>query len=101
MSLLKDMKDLHCIKRNNSFLAMSIPQLKFLDVTNYLAAGTSYEKYLKAYDIPVAKGFFCYDYVTSYEVLVSTKELPPYEAFYSKLNLCNVLDEGEDEQHGR
>ena len=35
------------IKRNNTFMCLSTDQLKFLDMTNYIAPGFSYDKYLK------------------------------------------------------
>ena len=35
-------KDIHTIKKENSYLAISTPHLKFLDISNYLAAGSSY-----------------------------------------------------------
>ena len=41
------------IKRNNAFMCLSTDQLKFLDMTNYLAPGFSYAKYLKAYGCEV------------------------------------------------
>ena len=37
------------IKRNNTFMCLSTDRLKFLDMTNYIAPGFSYDKYLKAY----------------------------------------------------
>ena len=37
------------IKRNNTFMCLSTDQLKFLDMTKYIAPGFSYDKYLKAY----------------------------------------------------
>ena len=36
------------IKRNNTFMCLSTDQLKFIDMTNYIALGFSYDKYLKA-----------------------------------------------------
>ena len=46
------------IKRNNTFMCLSADQLKFLDMTNYVAPGFSYDKYLKAYGCEVTKGYF-------------------------------------------
>ena len=34
------------IKRNNTFMCLSINQLKILDMTNYFAPGFNYDKYL-------------------------------------------------------
>ena len=51
------------IKRNNTFMCLSTDQLKFLDMTNYIAPGFSYDKYLKAYGYEVTKGHFPYEYM--------------------------------------
>ena len=51
------------IKRNNTFMCLSTDQLKFLDMTNYIAPGFSYDKYLKAYRCEVTKGHFPYNYI--------------------------------------
>ena len=46
------------IKRNNTFMCLSKDQLKFLDMTNYIAPGFSYDKYLKAYGCEITKDHF-------------------------------------------
>ena len=46
------------IKRENTFMCFSTNKVRFLDVTNFLAPGVSYEKYLKAYGCSVQKGHF-------------------------------------------
>ena len=51
------------IKRNNTFMCLSTDQLKFLDMTNYIAPWFSYDKYLKAYGCEVTKGTFPYEYM--------------------------------------
>ena len=72
---------------------------RMLDITNYLAP-TSYSGYLKAFKIKEEKGYFCYEYLKSFDQLHETS-LPPYEAFYSTLNNKNSLDGDQDEAHGR
>ena len=72
------------IKRNNTFMCLSTDQLKFLDMTNYIAPGFSYDKYLKAYGCEVTKGHFPYEYMDCLERLDDTM-LPPKEDFYSRL----------------
>ena len=37
------------IKRNNNHMCLKTMHLKFLDITNYLAPGFSYDQFLKAY----------------------------------------------------
>ena len=88
------------IKKNNSFMAIRTQKLQFLDITNYLSAGSSYSGFLKAFQIEEKKGYFPYEYVKAYDQLSETS-LPPYEAFYSNLNLCNSLDSDKCEETGR
>ena len=80
------------IKRNNAFMCLSTDQLKFLDMTNYLAPGFSYAKYLKAYRCEVTKGHFPYEYRDRLEKLDDTV-LPPKEAFFSRLKNEGISDE--------
>ena len=56
-------------------------RLRFLDDTNFLAPGFSYDKFLKAYECPQTKGF-PYKWMDSLDKLDHTY-LPPREAFYS------------------
>ena len=72
------------IKRNNAYLALNSGMLKFLDITNFLAAGTSYDAFLKAYQCQGEKGFFPYEYLDGLERL-EEEQLPPREAFNSWL----------------
>ncbi|GFO22474.1 hypothetical protein PoB_004897900 [Plakobranchus ocellatus] len=65
-------------------MAISTPFLKFLDITNFIAPGFPYAKYLAAYEVEEQKGFFPYEYITSIEKLDETS-LPPRDAFYSSL----------------
>ena len=80
------------IKRNNTFMCISTDQLKFLDMTNYIAPGFSYDKYLKAYGCEVTKGHFPYEYMDRLERLDDTV-LPPKEAFFSRLKNEGISDE--------
>ncbi|KAL9973270.1 hypothetical protein ACROYT_G019700 [Oculina patagonica] len=72
------------IKRNNNFMCLKTEHLRFLDVTNFLAPGFSYDKFLKAYECTQTKGFFPYEWMDSLDKLNQTF-LPPHEAFYSTL----------------
>ena len=72
------------IKRDNTFMCLSTDKLKFLDMTNYIAPGFSYDKYLKAYSCKITKGFFPYEYMDCLEKLDDTA-LPAKEAFFSQL----------------
>ena len=56
----------------------------YLDVYNYLAAGTSLEKFYAAYNVKFPKGHFPYQWFDWLENLEYT-ELPPPNEFYSHL----------------
>lgn len=79
----------------NKYMAIANKYVKFLDMCNYLAPGTSYEKYVKAYGCDLQKGFFPYEWLDSVEKLKEDK-LPPFEAFYSTLRSCNSLCTDDD-----
>ena len=64
----------------------------FLHFSHFLAPGTSYAKFLKAYGVEEAKGFFPYEWLDDVTKLEHT-ELPPHEAFYSSLKGSNISDE--------
>ena len=78
------------IKKLNSYSAISTKHFSFLDISHYLAGGCSYDMFLKAMHTKVTKGFFPYEYLDSDDKL-NDKELPSYEAFYSRLKRGNVL----------
>ena len=80
------------IKRNQSYLSLKSSKLTFLDISNFLAAGSSYAGFLKAYDCAENKGFFPYEWVDHLEKL-EEEQLPPHEAFYSKLKNSNISEE--------
>ena len=83
-------KDIHTIKKENSYLTIAIPQLKFLDISNYLAAGSSYSQFLKAYGCDIPKGIFPYEWFDSFDKLDHTS-LPDMQDFYSTLSNTNPL----------
>ena len=70
--------------------------LKFLDVINYLAPGVSLDAWLKAYGATKRKSWFPYEWLDSPEKL-QEKQLPPHEAWYSKLKGQYLLTEEECE----
>ena len=72
------------IKRQNTFMCFSTTNLKFLDVTQYLAPGVSYDKYLKAYGCELQKGHFPYEYMDDLHKL-EDRALPLQAAFFSRL----------------
>ena len=79
------------IKRQNTFMCLSTTNLKFLDVTQYLAPGVSYDKYLKAYGCDLQKGHFPYEYMDDLQKL-EDRVLPPQSAFFSQLKNEGISD---------
>ena len=77
------------VKKSNSYACIATQQLKFLDISQFLAAGASYSSFLKAYHIQENKGFFPYSYFDDVAKLEETS-LPPHGAFYSSLKGTNI-----------
>ena len=72
--------EIFTIKKNNSYISISTPHLKFLDISNFLAPGCSYTQFLKAYGSDISKGVFPYEWFDSHEKL-SYPSLPPPQDF--------------------
>ena len=51
------------IKRNSSMVCFESAHLRFVDITNFIAPGSNYEGYLKAFGVLEPKGFFPYKWV--------------------------------------
>jgi len=67
---------------------------RFLDIINYLGSGTSYEKWVKAYECKSVKSWFPYEWFDSPKKL-DFPGLPKYEQWYSRLKGEYVLTRGE------
>ena len=90
--LVQNEQVLFTIKRNNNFVCLKTEHLRFLDVTNFLAPGFSYDIFLKAYECPQTKGFFPYEWMDSLDKL-QRNSLPPHDAFFSSLTNSNISDD--------
>ena len=64
------------IKCHHACLALRTGSLKFMDISNFVAAGTSYGAFFKAYQCQGEKGFFPYEHVRSLSQLEEPR-LPP------------------------
>ncbi|EGZ07855.1 hypothetical protein PHYSODRAFT_339760 [Phytophthora sojae] len=90
--------------KNPSYMCIATSDMKMLDISNYVPAGTSYAKYLLTYlgeckcddkircVCGLGKGIFPYEYITSFDVL-SQPEVPPKSAFDSALRSTSISDE--------
>ena len=56
------------VKRSNALTVIETRRLHFLDITNLIAPGFSYERYLRAYGCKFAKGYFFYKWMNSLSV---------------------------------
>ena len=79
------------IKRQNTYMCLYTDKLKFVDISNYLAPGVSYAKYLTAYACELGKGHFPYEYMDDLQKL-EDRVLPPQSAFFSQLKNEGISD---------
>ena len=63
------------VKRNSNHMCLKTNSLKFLDISNYLAPGFSYDQFLKAYEYEPTKGFFPYQWLDCMDKLEETSLL--------------------------
>ena len=79
------------IKKANQLISFKFGDLRLLDIMNFLGGATSLDSILKAYETSETKGFFPYEWFDQPDKMQNT-ELPPHDAFYSKLRSCNPLE---------
>ncbi|KAG3069557.1 hypothetical protein PI125_g23190 [Phytophthora idaei] len=91
--------------KNPSYMGIATSDIKMLDISNGVPAGTSYDKYLTTYlggckcddkircVCGLGKGLFQYEYITAFNVLNQTT-IPPKSAFDSKLRGTSIT--GQD-----
>ena len=79
------------IKKANQFISFKFGNIQLLDIMNFLAGATSLDSLLKSYKFSETKGFLPYEWFDHLDKMLNT-ELPPYDAFYSKLRNCNPLE---------
>ncbi|KAG2790321.1 hypothetical protein PC111_g24084 [Phytophthora cactorum] len=89
--------------KNPSYMCIATSDMKMLDISNYVPAGTSYNKYLSTYlgeckcddkircVCGLGNGIFPYEYITTFNVLSQTT-IPPKSAFDSELRGTSISD---------
>ena len=85
-------KDAFVVKKSNAYACIVTEQLKFLDISQFLAAGCSYSSFLKAYQVKEQKGCFPYEWFDDYSKL-EAPSLPAHADFYSSLKASNISEE--------
>ena len=81
---LAGISDVNVAKKENSYMFLSKPKLKFLDIKNYLAPGLSYDAWCRAYGCELQKLVFPYEWFDSFEKLNRIGPVK-YEDFFSSL----------------
>ena len=79
------------IKKANQFLSFNFGDVQLPDIMNFLGGATSLDTFLKAYKTAETKGFFPYEWFDCPQKM-NKSELPPYDAFFSKLRNVNPLE---------
>ena len=92
-------KNAFIVKRNNAYTCVANKQLRFIDITQYLAQGFNYRQFLTAYKVKEEKSYFPYEWFDDIEKL-DCIELPNYDCFFSTLKNTNVLSEEIDKWNG-
>ncbi len=80
------------IKKGTAYMLISTKKLKYLDLSNYLAAGTSLSAFYKSYNVNTPKGNFCYEWFDCLEKL-NFPGLPEQKYFFSTLTKSGISDE--------
>ena len=78
------LSDVNVAKKENSYMFLSTPNFKFLDIKNYLAPGLSYDAWCRAYGCELQKLAFPYEWFDSFNEL-NHKGPVKHEEFYSSL----------------
>ena len=79
------------IKKANQFISFKFGDIQLLDMMKFHGGATSFDSFLKAYRISERKRFFPSEWFDQPDKMQIT-ELAPYDAFYSKLRSCNLLE---------
>ena len=79
------------IKKANQFISFNFGDIQLMDKMNFLGGATSLDSFLKAYKFSETKRFFPYEWFDHPDKMQNA-EIPPNDAFYSKLRSCNLLE---------
>ena len=81
---LAEISNVNVAKKGNSYMFLSTPNFKFLDIKSYLAPGLSYAAWCRAYGTELQKLVFPYEWFDSFDKL-NHKGPVKYEDFFSSL----------------
>ena len=102
---LTSLSEVNVAKKENSYMFLSTPNFKFLDIKSYLAPGLSYDAWCRAYGCELQKLSFPYEWFDSFKKLNHIGPVK-YEEFYSSLKGGITISQEEyqnfcDEFHKR
>ena len=102
---LAEISNVNVAKKENSYMFLSLPIFKFLDIKSYLPPGLSYDAWCRAYGTELQKLVFPYEWFDSFEKL-NHKGPVKYEDFFSSLKGRITISQEEyqnfcDEFHKR
>ena len=79
------------IKKANHFVSFKFGDIQLLDVMNFPGRTTSFDSFPKVYKTSKSKGFFPSEWFDCPQKM-NNSELPPCDAFCSKLQNVNCLE---------
>ena len=79
------------IKKDNQIVSFEFGDVQLLEVMNFFGGATSLDSFLKAYKTAETTGFFPDEWFDCPQKM-KNGELPPYDAFFSKLRNVNPLE---------
>ena len=80
------------LKKGNSYILLTTPKFRFLDMRNFVPPNYSLATLLKSFHAPAQKGVFPYEAVRSTQDLLKSF-CPPKEAFHSDFKNSDISDE--------
>ena len=89
LTILVNERDIesNAIKKANQFIWFNFGDIQLLDIMNILGGATNLDSLLKAFKTSETEGFFPYEWFDQPDKMPNA-ELPPFDAFYSKLRSC-------------
>ena len=79
------------IRKANQFVSFEFGDVQLLNSMNLLGGATSLDSFLKSYKTSETEGFFPYEWFDCPQKM-NNSELPPYNAFFSKLRNVSPLE---------
>ena len=79
------------IKKANHFLSFSFGVVQLLDIMKFFGGATRLDSFLEVYKTAETRGFFPYEWFDCPQKM-NNSELPPYDAFFSKLRNVDPLE---------